>query len=778
MYKRYCLETGPPLHNSIVDILIRFRLHTIAIVTDIEKAFHQINIDASQRDLFRFFWLTDINDPNSSFKVFRFKVLPFGANCSPFILNLVLQHHLRKLESKTNEKLLQDTYVDNIITGINTFEEALNFYEEANETMSKASFNLKYWNTNHPELNKIFKRRIMEATTVKILGYLWCEDTDKLKLNETKYEVDRVTKRKILKGLASFFDPLGLFAPITVKPKLLIQALWKEGKAWDEPVNNDQLQKWNEVISDLSMISTLTIERCIQAKTSYIYLQVFVDASKVALGAVAYLTNREKSSLIFSKTRVAPLKPRTIPQLELSAALLGTEVAEIAKRALLAENYPNLSIQMWSDSLVVLCWLQRGQPKTIFAKNRIQKILAFIDKYEATWKYCPTEDNPADLLTRETNFPSFSNNPIWSEGPIWIKDSQYWPNWSPTHIKLEEPEIVSNYVHHTSYQSLQVKNHGNLLEIIDVKRFSSLKKLIQTIVYVKRFVDIKCKRIKNNNEIIDNDDFLTAKHRLIKSVQLKEFKAELFYLKTKRGSRPSLVKQLDLFLDNDEIIRCKGRLQHAEVKYGAKFPVLLPKYNEFTRLVIKQAHEEVLHSGMNATVAAIFQNYWIPSTKQQVKSFIKGCVICRRTHGPTYFVPDSPPLPKFRATGLHPFEVTGVDFAGPFLVKKHKHVVNIYIALFTCASSRAIHLELVEDLSGQAFLEAFKRFTNRRSIPGMVISDNATNFEFAAKTIRNLMKDTINYAMTKEIKWKFIPKRAPWFGGFWERLIGLTKNAL
>ena len=119
-----------------------------------------------------------------------------------------------------------------------------------------------------------------------------------------------------------------------------------------------------------------------------------------------------------------------------------------------------------------------------------------------------------------------------------------------------------------------------------------------------------------------------------------------------------------------------------------------------------------------------------------------------------------------------------MDFAGPFLVKKHKHVVNIYIALFKCDSSRAIHLELVEDLSGQAFLQAFKRFTNRRSIPGLVISDNATNFEFAAKTIRNLMKDTINYAMTKEIKWKFIPKRAPWFGGFWERLIGLTKNAL
>ena len=419
-----CLETGPPLHNSIVDILIRFRLHNIAIVTDIEKAFHQIKIDKSQRDLFRFFWLTDINDPNSSFKIFRFKVLPFGANCSPFILNIVLQHHLRGLEGQTSEKLLQDTYVDNIITGVNTIEEALNFYEEANEAMNKASFNLKYWNTNNPELNGLFKRQTTEATIVKILGYLWCESTDTLKLNDTKYEVDRVTKRKVLKGLASFFDPLGLFAPITVKPKLLIQALWKEGKAWDEPISNDHLQKWNEVISDLSMVSTLTIERCIQAKTSYIYLQVFVDASKVALGAVAYLTSGDKSSLIFSKTRVAPLKPRTIPQLELSAALLGTEVADIAKRAL-ATNHPNLIIQMWSDSQVVLCWLQRSQPKTMFVKNRIQKILAFNDKHEATWKYCPTEDNPADLLTKETNFQSFSNNSLWSEGPLWIKDRQY-----------------------------------------------------------------------------------------------------------------------------------------------------------------------------------------------------------------------------------------------------------------------------------------------------------------------------------------------------------------
>ena len=341
-------------------------------------------------------------------------------------------------------------------------------------------------------------------------------------------------------------------------------------------------------------------------------------------------------------------------------------------------------------------------------------------------------------------------------------------------MKVEEPETVINHVHY----ELHVKNHGNLLDIIDIKRFSTLKKLIQSIVYVKRFVDIKCKRIKNNIDVLDAEEFITAKYRLIKSVQLKEFKAELFYLTTKRGSRPPLIKQLDLFLDENGIIRCKGRLQHAEIHHGAKYPFLLPKHNDFTRLVIKQAHDEVLHSGINATVAAILQNYWIPSVKQQVKSFIKGCVICRRTHGPSYFVPDPPPLPQFRAIALHPFEVTGVDFAGPFLVKTQNHVVKMYIALFTCASSRAIHLELVEDLSGHAFLQAFQRFTNRRSIPSMVISDNATNFELAAKIIRNLMKDTISYAVTKEITWKFIPKRAPWFGGFWERLIGLTKNAL
>jgi transposase InsO family protein len=156
-------------------------------------------------------------------------------------------------------------------------------------------------------------------------------------------------------------------------------------------------------------------------------------------------------------------------------------------------------------------------------------------------------------------------------------------------------------------------------------------------------------------------------------------------------------------------------------------------------------------------------------------------VKCNRVIGKPYRVPDPPPLPKVRVEEAPPFSVTGVDFTGALYVKNATgSETKCYICLFTCAATRAVHLEVVPDLSTDAFLQAFRRFTSRKSLPKVMISDNATTYVAAANYIKHLFKTT---AIQEELgkrgtEWRFIPKRAPWYGGFWERLIGLTKTTL
>ena len=191
-------------------------------------------------------------------------------------------------------------------------------------------------------------------------------------------------------------------------------------------------------------------------------------------------------------------------------------------------------------------------------------------------------------------------------------------------------------------------------------------------------------------------------------------------------------------------------------------------------------HINQLHGGVNSVITAARQRYWIPSIRRVVRSLLKKCVICKRVSGRPYSAPDAPPLPKSRTLCSKPFSVTGVDFTGALFVRSSGGEQKVYICLFTCANTRALHLEVVTDLSVENFMQAFRRFVIRKSLPQLMISDNASTYQSAAKELEKLFNSTIlNEQLSRQgTMWQFIPKRAPWYGGFWERLIGLTKTTL
>jgi len=187
-------------------------------------------------------------------------------------------------------------------------------------------------------------------------------------------------------------------------------------------------------------------------------------------------------------------------------------------------------------------------------------------------------------------------------------------------------------------------------------------------------------------------------------------------------------------------IRCGGRIHNAPVNSNTKFPLLLPKDHHLTRMIVYATHKEQLHAGVNSTVTTLRQQYWIPSARQVVRRLLRQCVPCRKVMGKPYMVPESPPLPQARIKEGRPFEVTGVDFTGALYVKNHGIESKVYICLFTCGLSRAVHLEVVTDLSVEMFLQAFRRFTSKRSLPCLMLSDDGSTYVLAAKELEQLFK--------------------------------------
>ncbi|XP_063406249.1 uncharacterized protein LOC134690204 [Mytilus trossulus] len=186
-----------------------------------------------------------------------------------------------------------------------------------------------------------------------------------------------------------------------------------------------------------------------------------------------------------------------------------------------------------------------------------------------------------------------------------------------------------------------------------------------------------------------------------------------------------------------QLLRCGGpRIDNATVGETVKFPYLLPAKDRLTHFIVLKAHENTLHSGINITLAYIQQTFWIPKLRQCVKSIVMKCVTCRKVIGKSYSAPEIPPLPKERVQDATPFSITGVVFTGALSIRNsHNEESKAYICLFTCAVTRAVHLELVYDLSEESFLLCFRRFVSRRSVPKIMMSDNALTFKAASNEI-------------------------------------------
>ena len=780
-----CLDVGPCLTKNLVEILLRFRLHPVAFVSDIEKAFLNIQLQENDRDYTKFLWLTNPDDPNSDFTTYRFKAVLFGSVSSPFILNAVVKKHLEYEPNAITKDMLDNLYVDNLVSGVSTLPNAVEYYEHSVDVMKQGGFKLRSWSTNNETLrDKICESKLHEAdAVVKVLGLMWNTNTDELLYNpKVSQEESKVyTKREVIRITSSLYDPLGALSPVHVKAKTFIQKLWKLNLEWDETLTPELVEEWIQIKLCLDHSRNIVIKRPYFsngiADLDNCELHVFADASLKAYGAVVYIVHNNESQFVMAKTRVKPLKETTLPRLELLASFVAAHLLRFVCKALHQVQF-NKTV-LWSDSQIVLHWIHSNKKLPIFVQNRVKFIR---DTLFTDIKYCQTNDNPADLLTRGIKNSELEQSKLWWNGPAWLIDGD-WPICDAFDNKILTCQLEDS-VNESNISDTTTPIDNSLPKMIDIKRYSSLGKLLRVTAYVLRFINkLKKEKTITNSDYITVHELKMAENIWIKQIQTDVYSNEMMEIEKKCKKQNSLVTQLKLFKDDAGVIRCKGRLENAELRYDAKYPILLPRQHYFTELIVKHSHSVVIHAGVNTTVTFIRNRFWIPKIRQVVKRIIRSCVTCIKVIGKPFRSPEIPPLPKCRLQEGDPFTVTGVDFTGALFYKTNdgsNKTMKAYICLFTCAVTRAVHIEVVADMSTWTFLQAFRRFAARRSLPNHMISDNGSTFLAGAEEISKVCKDSKvhNYLTSRNITWHFIPKRAPWFGGFYERLIGITKTTL
>ena len=775
-----CLETGPCMLASLVEILVRFRRWAVAVTADIQKAFLMIKVAEMDRDMHRFLWRQ-----GDRVRVMRFDRVPFGNTSSPFLLMATLKHHLAKYpaESRVVHELDENMYMDDWITGADDDHEACSMFQGGDAIMSEAQFTLAKFGSSSEVvagmLQKQFEDKVLGTDSIKVLGLTWQPRSDSFVFSGLDIPSDLViTKRVVLSLVSRLFDPLGYLNPYAVLAKVIFQDLWKIGVGWDVPVPESIQAAFTAWIDDLHLVRSWEIPRRYVElpwrDVSQMQLHAFGDSSERAYGACVYLRvlmpdGSYRCSLVMSKVKVAPLKKLTLPRLELMGSLLCARLVVFVKKALkLADD---VECFCWTDSTVALCWI-KGIPHKWkqFVANRVAEIHTLTSP--DSWRHCPGILNPSDLVTRGISAKELIQSSMWLQGPQFLEGTDLdhiggysYPELAS--IPLVTPEVEQEVL----CESKTLLTTGKCpARVLDVERWSSYIKAIRIVAWVLRYLNnLKANTADRQCGDLTFAELSVAKVALLKCVQEQEY----FELSRslRQGSpvpKSSTIYKLSPYLDSHGLLRVQGRLQLAGLAEDEKHPIIIPK-GHFGVLLARHIHYSQKHAGVNQMLVALRNQFWLVSARSICKSVKHRCVSCQRQDAKPVDQCRAP-LPALRVTPAPAFSVTGLDHCGPLYCcdcpgKK------FYILLFTCAVVRAIHLELVESVSCKDTMLALRRFFSRRGMPSVILSDNAKGFKAAAGQMLKAFGSV-------GPEWKFIVPRAPWWGGFWERVVRNVKSAL
>ncbi|GFU86297.1 integrase catalytic domain-containing protein [Trichonephila clavipes] len=639
--------------------------------------------------------------------------------------------------------LVTHFYVDDLLSGSATKKGAIQLVSELQEMMKRGEFSLRKWVSNDPDVLATIpeelkavdsKHTIKDDQPVKILGIAWLSDVDKFTFTITVNETDVWTKRKVLSEVTKIFDPLGWLATSVVISKIFLQELWSHHLSWDERRATRFSSKTMENISRT-------------ASSTYKYQDPTLHSNSTGYRRTS---TRVLKNSVSTSTR----------------ALFYLTSCQFVTSYLPTLTLPISETFAWSDYKITLAWLKsdprRWQP---FAANRVAQIQELTPNVH--WNFMSGLENPADCGTRGIPPTKLEKCNLWFNGPDWLRSSTFPIGEFEDNPKLQE------------HMSAEAKRTSKLimLNVVDatfkaefLQNFSSWNKLKRVVAYCLRFVkNCSLSACKRRKSFLTTAELSEAEKGIVKFIQRNHFSMEVSYLSAGK-QLPSTNKLIPLtpFYDDSGIIRVGGRLKNSILADSQKHPILLPKTD----------HAVNLSSSPAVLQAALRENFWIISARDAVRRVVRRCIPCFRNR-PRFTEQIMGDLPESRVCPSSVFQRTGIDFAGPFLIRSSKgrgsRNTKCYICVFVCLATKAVHLEVVSDLTSKAFIACLKRFVARRGKPSEIFCDQGTNFYGASrdlrKEFRQLMKDAVHQFLVTDITFHFNPPSAPHFGGIWEATV-------
>ncbi|XP_055585254.1 uncharacterized protein LOC129738093 [Uranotaenia lowii] len=703
-----------------------------------------------QRILWRF-------SPDEPVKSYQMTTVTYGTASAPYLATKSLQRLAQDGESSypaAAAVIKKDVYVDDLMTGTDDPEEGAQLVSAVNTLTNSAGFVLRKYCSNSPEiLSKIPPELRDERTTL---------------------ELDSSTATvKTCSGKNIFATNL------------------EEKADWDDPLPDDMKIFWEEYRRNLIALESFSVPRWtgyLNNLTS-VELHGFCDASEAAYGACIYLRcTSDKGSitvrLVTAKSKVAPLedlvrrkKKQSIPRLELSSALL---LAHLYDK--LRQSIPfTISAYFWTDSMIVKYWLASLPSRwQSFVGNRVSEI-QHITK-GGIWNHISGTENPADIISRGMSPAQLQYQSLWLEGPSWLKfDRSVWP------AIVEHPsEIDNSLLEEKPAAALPVQAHPPSF-IFELN--SSLPHLVRVVALLQRFIHNSKKRNRDTKRIgqVSLEEVDEALQALVKLSQRETFPEELKALRTNHDIRTSSpLSSLNPVLV-DGTMRVGGRLRHAAISEDRRHPFILHPKHPLTKTIMRHYHLKNFHAGQQLLVSTVRERFWPIHIDSLARKVIFECVSCFRNK-PKVQQQLMADLPPERVNPDFVFNKVGVDLCGPFYIKypvRKTAPIKCFIAIYVCLVTKAVHMEIVADLSTQSFLASFKRFTAIRGTPKLVMCDNAKNFVGADRELRELkqlfvdqqfQRTVITEAEVDGVDFKFIPPRSPNFGGLWEAAVKSFKR--
>lgn len=549
--------------------------------------------------------------------------MPFGNTSSPFLLNSTLKHHLNSYpDTVTVQELQENLYVDDWLSGADTVEEASKMLNEVQNILLDAGMTLSRWHTNNDFLinqhYQYFEPEVDEVT--KLLGMYWNSSKDVfsfpgLNLGDKFYL--NFAKGNVLSLIARLFDPLSLISPLTMYAKILFQEIWQFQLGWHETLPHDLQLKFQYWINSIETIKIFEINRCYfpglsLSSVELLEVHAFSDAFEKGYGSIVYLRVPKSQeefhvSFVMSRTKVAPIKQVTLPWLELLGTLLSARLIHFVKSALHLPD--SVRLACWTDSKVALSWIKGNPIKwKMFVANRGNEIQTLISP--SNWYHCPGTDNPADLMTRGVLGDQLISNDMWLRGPKWLSNSSCFCAGANVddeayNFALPKEEFKGEGV------AMTVNERAT--SIFDFSRYSDFTKVMDIVAWVRRFIhNCKPNGTKHSGSLT-YEEMNKAKDILI-CVQKESYEKEKHALSQGKSlPRNSSLRELNPFLDSNRLLRIKGRLQHSDLSYDSKHPIIIPNCH-VAKLIVRFQYKLLKHAGVHTLMSTIRNSYWIKTS--------------------------------------------------------------------------------------------------------------------------------------------------------------------